>query len=410
MMIATLSLNPICTNMSEYLVNQAFFFASNLDRLKENNQLRRRADFSQGCELFIQTEENRLLNLASNNYLGLAQSPLLMRAAQAATERYGTSSGGSRLVSGNFRLLNELENELCLFHKRRSALVLASGYDMNIALCTALAGRESIVFCDKLNHASIIDGVLLSRAKLVRYRHGDMEHLAFLLQKYKQAKHKILITDSVFSMDGDLADLPQIAKLCKENDVLSIVDEAHAVGVFGQGCGLVAACDLLGEIDIIMGTFSKAFGSQGGYICGDTPLVETVVNFGRPCMFSTAPSPAVVGASLAGLDFIKNSPQTAVRLLSIAEKVRTVLKDLGFEIGASASQIVPIILGRNETVLEVQSRLRQNGIFTAAIRPPAVPQNTARLRLALRADLQVEHIDSFFNAMQKIRTNRQDKL
>lgn len=396
--------------MSEYLVNQAFFFASNLDRLKENNQLRRRADFSQGCELFIQTEENRLLNLASNNYLGLAQSPLLMRAAQAATERYGTSSGGSRLVSGNFRLLNELENELCLFHKRRSALVLASGYDMNIALCTALAGRESIVFCDKLNHASIIDGVLLSRAKLVRYRHGDMEHLAFLLQKYKQAKHKILITDSVFSMDGDLADLPQIAKLCKENDVLSIVDEAHAVGVFGQGCGLVAACDLLGEIDIIMGTFSKAFGSQGGYICGDTPLVETVVNFGRPCMFSTAPSPAVVGASLAGLDFIKNSPQTAVRLLSIAEKVRTVLKDLGFEIGASASQIVPIILGRNETVLEVQSRLRQNGIFTAAIRPPAVPQNTARLRLALRADLQVEHIDSFFNAMQKIRTNRQDKL
>ncbi len=262
-------------------------YLSALTALRDKKQLRKRANLEQGTGLFVLYNGQQVLNLASNNYLGLAGHPALAEAAKKAITEYGTSSGASRLVSGNFGLLDRLEQELCHFHTCQSALVLNSGYAANLALCTALADRHSVIFSDKLNHASITDGILLSRAAHTRYRHNDMEHLLFQLKKYKQAPKKLLVTDSIFSMDGDLADLPQLVRICRDHNMLLLVDEAHATGIYGQGRGLSHDLGLEKEVDILMGTFSKALGSQGGYLRGKKSprlrLYPPTPNKGKSC-------------------------------------------------------------------------------------------------------------------------------
>jgi 8-amino-7-oxononanoate synthase len=358
-----------------------------LNSLSRAGNLRRIPDTDHGSSLYLEYKGRRLLNLASNNYLGLSCSESLKRAAVEAIMRYGTSGSASRLISGNYQILDHLEKLLGEFKNQQKALVVGSGYAANLCILGALAGRGTTVFSDRLNHASITDAVILSRATHVRYRHADMDHLKFLLEKYRENPSKILITDTVFSMDGDLAPLVEMVELCKSHQVLMVVDEAHATGIFGHGRGLARHLGLDGEIDVHMGTFSKALGSYGGYIASHRDIIEIIINRGRPFIYSTALPPAVTGASLAALEQVIRYPEKGKSLLDLAQSLRIFLLGLGFNAGKSSTQIIPVLLGENKQTMLARDLLMDCGIFTGAIRPPTVPEGTARLRLSLRADL-----------------------
>ena len=373
-----------------------------LDDLKQQNLLRSIPDLDHGADLYLNFQGKKLLNLASNNYLGLSQTDVLKKAASAAIKNQGTSSAASRLVTGNFSLYNKLENAVARFKAQEKALVIGSGYMANLCLMTSLAGRKALVFSDRLNHASIIDGITLSRARHIRYRHNDIEHLQYLLKKHASAAQKILVTDTVFSMDGDLARLEEIVTLCKNFNVFIVVDEAHATGVFGKGRGLAHALGLEKEIDIHMGTFSKALGSYGAYLAGAKECIDWITTTGRPFIYSTALPPGVIGANLAAIEFIAEHPETGNRLLEMSSHLRGKLKQLGFNVGDSASQIIPIILGDIETTLKAKEFLLKRGLYVAAIRPPTVPLNTSRLRLSLRADLKKEHLQQIVHVFEKL--------
>lgn len=329
----------------------------------------------------------RLLNLASNNYLGLANHPDLIKASAKALARYGCSSGASRLVTGNFALAETLEAELATFKYQEAALVTGSGYAANLAVFSALADRHTVVFSDRLNHASILDGIALSGARLVRYRHLDMDHLEQLLERERRVAKKIIVTDTVFSMDGDVAPLARLVELGKAHGALTVVDEAHATGILGRGRGLAAALGLSEDVDVHVGTLSKALGSLGGFVAGRVETIELLRNRGRSFVFSTALPPAVLGASLAALRHLKANSGLGARLMRMATTVREHLAGLGFDTMGSTTQIIPVACGRNRVALHAQALLQAEGLLVAAVRPPTVPQGTARLRLSLRADL-----------------------
>ncbi len=338
-----------------------------------------------GSELYLEYQKEKLLNLASNNYLGLSNSEGLKNASIEAIKSYGTSSSASRLISGNYQIYDQLEKVLAEFKKQQKALVVGSGYAANLCILGSLAARGTTVFSDRLNHASIIDATVLSRSHQVRYRHADTDHLEYLLEKFRERPSKILVTDTVFSMDGDVAPLESLVELCKQYQVLMVVDEAHATGVFGRG--LAHHLGLEKEIHVHMGTFSKAMGSYGGYIASSQDIIDIIINRGRPFIYSTALPPAVIGANLAALEMIMNNLQSGRILLELSERIRTFLKELGFDTGLSSTQIIPVILGKSSLAMKVWQKMMGYGIFTGAIRPPTVPENTARLRLSLRADM-----------------------
>lgn len=359
-----------------------------LARLRAADMLRRIPAMDHGADKFLLDLESGgrpLLNLASNNYLGLAGHPALRAAACRAVEDYGTSSGASRLVTGTYALYERLERAVAAFKDQEAALVVGSGYAANVAILSALADAATVVFSDKLNHASIVDGIRVSGAHLARYRHNDMAHLARLLEREAGRERKLLITDTVFSMDGDVAPLAEIVELCRRHDVLLAVDEAHGAGVFGNGRGVMAQLGLPAHVH--MGTFSKALGSQGAYVAGCRQLVDLIANRGRAFVFSTALPPAVIGANLAAVEHVAGHPEEGRRLLAMAEDFRTFLRSLGFGVADSASQVIPILLGDNAATLRARDLLMDHGLYVAAVRPPTVPAGTARLRVSLRADL-----------------------
>lgn len=360
---------------------------SELAELREQSLFRQIPPVDNGADKYLLHDGISLLNLASNNYLGLAGHPDLKQAAMAATERYGTSSGASRLISGNFGLLDELESALCQFKEQEAALVVGSGFAANLMILSTLADRHTVVFSDKLNHASIVDGIRLSGAKHVRYRHNDMAHLATLLEKHSAAPRKVLVTDTVFSMDGDMADMASIVDLCHRHSVLSVVDEAHAVGVLGDGRGLCAELGLADRVDVHMGTFSKGLGSYGAYVAGQSDIIDYLRNKGRPFIFSTALPPAVIGANRAAVQLVSGTPAMGNRLLKMARETRGFLSSLGLDTGPSQTAIIPVILGPNERALAARDVLMAQGVCVGAVRPPTVPEGTARLRISLRADL-----------------------
>lgn len=343
-----------------------------------------------------------LVNLCSNDYLGLAFDERLRRAAADAALRGGAGAGASRLVAGDLPLHGELERALAAFHGTESALLFNSGYHANAGLPPALVGRGDAVFSDVLNHASIVDGAVLSRAGFVRYRHCDVQELSELLARSK-ARRKLVVTDAVFSMDGDAAPLRELAELCERHGAMLYVDEAHAVGVLGPtGAGLAEALGVKGRVDVEMGTLGKALGSFGAYVAGERRLRDLLLTRARTFVFTTALPPAACAASLAALGIVRGEPERRARLHALCDRMRAGLGKLGFDVSRVVSPIFPVVLGSEERALAVAAALRERGWFVRAIRPPTVPVGTSRLRVALSAALTEPQVDGFLGALAEV--------
>ncbi|MDD5677275.1 MAG: 8-amino-7-oxononanoate synthase [Kiritimatiellae bacterium] len=326
----------------------------------------------------------RVLNFSSNDYLGLARNPAVIEAAVAALRRWGAGATASRLVVGTLECHAELEARLAQFKRYAAALVFGSGYLANVGTVAALAGRHDRVLADKLAHASLLDGATLSRAEIHRFQHNDVDHLVCLLRQKPPSARDLIITESVFSMDGDLAPLRDMARVAQEHGAMLLVDEAHATGVWGPGgTGLIGEWGLQQAVSVAMGTLSKTLGAYGGFIAGSETLKRWLVNKARSFIFSTGLPPPAAGAVLGALDVLKKNPGMGADLLRRAETFRTRLQADGFDTGNSVSQIVPVIIGDNQKTLALARRLREHGILAAAIRPPTIPAGTARLRLSV---------------------------
>jgi 8-amino-7-oxononanoate synthase len=325
-----------------------------------------------------------VLLLCSNNYLGLADHPRVRQAAADAAMRYGVGAGASRLVSGNMTIHRRLEEQLAEFKGTSACVLFGSGYLANTGVVSALAREGDVVLSDSLNHASIVDGCRLARAQTFVYEHRDMEHLEWGLQE-ANGRASLIVTDGVFSMDGDIAPLEGIVELAQRYDARVMVDDAHGVGALGPGGrGAVAAAGLEHEIDVVVGTLGKSLGSYGAYVCCDRTMAKYLVNTARSLIFSTAlPPPAVAGA-MAALELLAEQPQRVDKLQRNARLLSDALAAEGVETG-SDTQILPIVLGSAASAVSVSERLLERGIFAQAIRPPTVPEGTSRLRLAVMA-------------------------
>ncbi|HEV3033770.1 MAG TPA: 8-amino-7-oxononanoate synthase [Solirubrobacteraceae bacterium] len=328
------------------------------------------------------------LLLCSNNYLGLADHPRVREAAAEAAMRWGVGAGASRLVSGTMTIHRRLEESLAEFKGSESCLLFGSGYMANIGVIGALAGAGDTVFSDELNHASIVDGCRLSRAEVVVYRHRDVEHLAWSVRKHGRGENarRLIVTDSVFSMDGDVAPLEEIVELADRHGARVMVDEAHATGNLGPGGrGAVAEAGLEHEVDAIVGTLGKALGSYGAYVCASAEMVRYLINTARPLIYSTAPSPPAVAGALAALDLLRERPHRVERLRSNARALRRALAAEGFPVEQADMQIVPLIVGDERTAMRLCQEALEHGVFAQAIRPPSVPAGSSRLRLTAMA-------------------------
>lgn len=334
------------------------------------------------------------LLMASNGYLGLAAHKEVIAASLEATAKFGTGSGGSRLISGNTFLHEELENALADFKGTEAAIVFNTGYMANLGVISSLAGQGDVIFSDELNHASIIDGCRLSRAKVKVYRHGDLGHLENLLAEEPPGGRKLIVTDGVFSMDGDIAPLPGIVKLAGEYGAMVMVDDAHGTGVLGaKGRGTAEYFGLKDQVDIQMGTLSKALGSEGGFVTGSKELIQYLRNRARPFIFSTGLAPGVVAAALAALKVVELEPWRRERLKENAGRLREGLKAMGYKVIPTETPIIPVLVGEAETTLALARALDEGGVFAPAIRPPTVPPGTCRIRVTVMASHTAGHID-----------------
>lgn len=354
-------------------------------------------------EGWITMEGRRLLNLSSNNYLGLANSRLLREEAGEWLQRFGASASASRLIVGNLSLHQTVEEKIAAFQGAEAAILYNTGYMANVGVISALMNKGDFILSDKLNHASIIDGIMLSGAEFRRYPHGDLNKLEDLLQKGSARNKKLIVTDSVFSVDGDIAPLKEIVELKERFGAILMIDEAHGGGVFGENRRGVA--EMLGVeegVEVHMGTFSKAFGSYGAYVCGSMKLVEYLVNRSRPFIYSTSLPPAVLGANLAAIRVVAETPELSRKVLENAAYLRQNLNRLGFNTLASASQIIPLLVGDNRKAVEFASLLFKKGVMAVAIRPPTVPPKTARLRLSVTAEHRCEDLDFAISCLNEV--------
>lgn len=356
--------------------------AARLAKLEQSGLYRRPRVITGAQEATVFLDKREVLLFSSNNYLGLANHPALKRAAQDAIERYGCGSGASRLISGSMDLHRELEQRLATFKQTEAALVFPSGYHANIGAISALMGPDDTILSDALNHASIIDGCRLSRASIQVFRHCDMAHLEQLLASSPQSGQRLIVTDSVFSMDGDVAPLADIVTLARRYQAWVMVDEAHATGVFGShGGGVVEDLGLTHEVDIQMGTLGKALGGSGAYIAGSRELIEWLINRARSFIYTTGIPPAVAASALAALELVEQEPERRQQLWDNAAAFRSGLEELGYTLGSTRSPILPVIIGDANRTMELATALLERGIFAQGIRPPTVPEGTARLRI-----------------------------
>lgn len=353
----------------------------------------------------VERDGREFLDFSSNDYLGLARHPLLIERGSSWAARMGAGAGASRLVTGTNDGHLALEKRIAAFKGTDSALIFASGWQANAAVIPALlkAAPGAAVFTDRLIHASLHHGCAAAGVRQIRFKHNDLEDLDSLLEtKGRNAPARIILTESVFSMDGDIVDLPRLVDLARRHDAFLFLDEAHATGVLGpKGAGLSAAVP--GGVDLVMGTFSKAMGSFGAYIAGSRLVCDYLVNTCGGFIFSTAPPPAVLGAIDAALDIVPSMDAEREQLAALAEQLRRGLGEMGMDFGTSFTQIVPAIIGDERTTLHCSERLAEQGILAAAIRPPTVPPGTSRLRLALRATHSAADIELLLAAIRKCR-------
>ncbi|WP_242392952.1 8-amino-7-oxononanoate synthase [Anaeromyxobacter oryzisoli] len=350
----------------------------------------------------VEVGGRRLVNLCSNDYLGLAADPRLRRAAAEGAERAGAGAGASRLVAGDLPVHRALEARLAAWKGTEGALLFNSGYHANAGVPPALVGRDDAIFADVLNHASIVDGCLLSRARLLRYRHGDVQELSDLLSRTR-ARRRLVVTDAVFSMDGDAAPLREIAALCDRHGAMLYVDEAHSAGLLGPtGAGLAEALGVADRVDVHMGTLGKALGAFGAYVAGARPLVDLLVSRARTFVFTTALPPAACAAALAGLEVVAAEPARRAHVLALTERAKAGLSRLGFDTSRVVAPILPVVLGSEARALAASAALRERGYFVRAIRPPTVPRGTSRLRVALSAAHDEAQVDGLLAALAEI--------
>jgi 8-amino-7-oxononanoate synthase len=334
-----------------------------------------------------------VLLLCSNNYLGLADHPRVREAAADAAMRWGVGAGASRLVSGTMTIHRRLERRIAAFEHSEECVLFGSGYLANAGAICALAGPGDTVFSDELNHASIIDGCRLSRAEVLVYKHGDIDHLGRLMRRHGGSGRWTIVTDSVFSMDGDLAPLTEIIDLARRYGARTIVDEAHATGALGpEGRGAIAQAGLEGEVDIVVGTLGKALGSYGAYACARAETIRYLINTSRPLIFSTAPPPPAIAGALAALALLEERPHRVQRLRSNARVLRRALSAEGIPAEDVEMHIVPVIVGDERAAVSLCEAALERGVFAQAIRPPTVAAGTSRLRLAVMASHTAEEL------------------
>ncbi|AEN74085.1 pyridoxal phosphate-dependent acyltransferase [Rhodothermus marinus SG0.5JP17-172] len=353
---------------------------------------------------WLTVDGKRVLNFCSNNYLGLANHPRLVEAARKAMEQYGVGPGAVRTIAGTMTLHVELERRLAEFKGVEAAITFQSGFAANLATIPAIVGREDVIFSDQLNHASIIDGCRLSRAKIIAYPHNDVDALEDLIKEHgPQYRRKLIVTDGVFSMDGDIAPLPRLAELAKRYGCILMVDDAHGEGVLGRGGrGIVDHFGLHGVVDIEVGTMSKAFGVMGGVVAGSRRLVEWLRQRGRPFLFSSAMTVPDVAACLAAIDLLEESTELVDRLWDNARYFKAKMQELGFDTGKSETPITPIMLGEAPLAQEFSRRLFEEGVFAMAIGYPTVPKGAARIRVMPSAAHTREDLDFAIRAFEKV--------
>ena len=378
-------------------------FAEALEERRAQHRLRVLRPLEKGRPGYVVRDGRQLLDLSSNDYLGLARHPGLARRAGEWADRYGTGSRASRLVSGTLAPHRAIEERIAAWKGTEAALLFATGWQANAALFPALLKLEpgAAVFADWLVHASIHHGVAAGRTKHAGYRHNDLSHLDNLLSASADAPARIVATESIFSMDGDRADLAALIALCRKHDALCVVDEAHATGVLGEGgAGLTA--DLVDKPDIVIGTFSKALGGFGAYVAASRDICDYLANAASGFVYTTAPPPPVLGAMDAALELVPGMAAERAHVYSLAARLRTGLRDLGYDTGASDSQIVPVVIGSEAEALAVSAALERAGILAVAIRPPTVPEGESRIRFSLSAAHDEAQVDRVIETMEAL--------
>ena len=375
-------------------------FKEYLQKLQDQHLLRRLRTIASSTGPTVRLDGHTVILLSSNNYLGLATHPAVVEAAVEATRQYGAGSGASRLVCGTLTPHEELETALARFKDTEATLTFAAGYLANISAVPALIGKDGLILADRLCHASLIDGCRLSGATFRIYHHRDMNHLEQLLTRRTSNKPTLIVTDGVFSMDGDIAPMRDIALLGERYGAAVYVDDAHGTGILGEtGRGTLEHCHVESRVPYHMGTLSKAIGSSGGYLAGSAEFVAYLINTCRAFTYTTAPTPAAAAAATAALRVIRREPERRARLWRNRHRLAQGLSGLGFRLAASESPILPVIVGDPDRAMNLAHTLLTLGVYAPAIRPPTVPASTSRIRFTITADHTDEHIDQALTAL-----------
>ena len=377
-------------------------FLDELKRIKESGLYRQMKYLQSPQQPYVKIAGKSYLMLSSNSYLGLCNDQRLKQAAMDAMEKYGVGSGGSRLTTGSYEVHKKLEDEIAAFKRAEAALLFNTGYMANIGAISSIAGKDWVIFSDRFNHASIIDGCRLSGAEIIIYEHCDASDLETKAHSHR-GRRALVVTDGLFSVDGDIAPLPEIVQVAKKYNMLLMVDDAHATGVLGEnGGGTADYFGLQNEIDIQMGTFSKALASEGGFIAGNRDLIDYLANKARSFIFSTALAPATVAVSLRALEIVQAEPRLRQSLIANSAWFREKLREIGFEIMDFPTPIISIVLGPPDLTVNFSNRLMGEKIFVSAIRPPTVPQGTSRLRINLMATHTADDLAPVIDSMASI--------
>ena len=379
------------------------YISDELNAIKKSG-LYRELNIVEGAQgTHLEIKGKTYLSFCSNNYLGLANNPLVIKAVKDAVEKYGWGTGASRLVSGNMRMHEALEDEISRFKGKEASIVFPTGYMANIGTISSLVSKGDLVICDKLNHASIIDGCRLSGADFRVYPHCDIEKLENILKKSTKYPRKLIVTDTVFSMDGDIAPLPDIVRIAHKYEAMVMADEAHGTGVFGEnGRGVVEHFNLSKKVSIVMGTLSKAVGSLGGYVSGDADLINFLRNKARPFMYTTALPPAVCAASIAGIKLIQKDPSLRESLWRNVRFLKEKLESLSLKVIPSESPIIPILIGDAKKAVDVSKFLYKKGILIPAIRPPTVPAKSSRLRMTVMSTHTKKDLEKLLDVLSGV--------